>query len=101
MIIIVYASPNGRLSYTSANNSSGISADSLVDFGPVIGSFLNPFLTFMMCNSNADKNVWSVWLEYYNGTSGDVRTNGKVGHNACTRVMFQTVPYHGEVAYAF
>lgn len=55
----------------------------------------------MMCNSNADKNVWSVWLEYYNGTSGDVRTNGKVGHNACTRVMFQTVPYHGEVAYAF
>ncbi|KAL5364213.1 hypothetical protein BJX96DRAFT_168116 [Aspergillus floccosus] len=101
----VYVSPQGQLTYTpphSAYIPTG-SLTSLASWSAASGaSFLNPFLTFWLCNTDAaHPDAWSVWLEYTNGTTGAITNNGSNGSNACTRIALEAKPYQGDAAWEF
>ncbi|GES58098.1 hypothetical protein ATEIFO6365_0004024900 [Aspergillus terreus] len=100
----VYVSPQGQLTYTQPHSAyipTG-SLTSLASWSAASGaSFLNPFLTFWLCNTEAHPNAWSVWLEYTNGTTGSITNNGSNGSNACTRIALEAKPYKGDAAWEF
>lgn len=100
----VYVSPQGQLTYTQPHSAyipTG-SLTSLASWSAASGaSFLNPFLTFWLCNTEANPNAWSVWLEYTNGTTGAITNNGSNGSNACTRIALEAKPYKGDAAWEF
>ncbi|PLB51969.1 hypothetical protein P170DRAFT_94690 [Aspergillus steynii IBT 23096] len=97
----VYISPQGKLTYT-VPHSGYIPSGSVTDFASWSGDFLNPFLTFWLCNGQGtDSNAWAVWLEYTNGTTGAITNNGMDGENACTRIALQKGGYGGPAAWAF
>ncbi|KAF9884488.1 hypothetical protein FE257_001749 [Aspergillus nanangensis] len=100
----VYISPQGQLTYTPPH-SAAIPTGSLTNLvswsGDSGDSFLNPFLTYWLCNTDADATSWSVWLEYTNGTTGSITNAGSDGVNACTRIALEAMPYRGAGAWEF
>ncbi|KAL4888614.1 hypothetical protein BDV59DRAFT_137403 [Aspergillus ambiguus] len=101
----VYVSPQGQLTYTQPHSAS-IPAGSLTNLvswsGAAGSSFLNPFLTFWLCDTDAaSADKWRVWLEYTNGTTGAITNNGSNGVNACTRISLEAKPYQGTAAWEF